>query len=96
MPQMLGSTDVWVLPIYRYLPKQPIKHWPQWRHWQNAVVCLTHADNLHKKAQRTKSRQLSCSNASRYVFINKQTRWTMIMEHTSAIAAKTKASSQVN
>jgi len=72
MPQMLGSTDVWVLPIYRYLPKRPIKHWPQWRHWQNAVVCLTHADNLHKKAQRTKSRQLSCSNASRYVFTSRQ------------------------
>jgi len=44
------------------------------RCWQNAAIFLTHADNLCKKAQQTKSRQLSCRNASRYVFINKQTR----------------------
>jgi len=43
------------------------------RCWQN-VIFLTHADNLHRKAQWTKSRQLSCSNASRCVFINKKTR----------------------
>jgi len=41
------------------------------RCWQNAAIFLTHADNLCKKAQQTKSRQLSCSNASRCVFINK-------------------------
>jgi len=40
------------------------------------------------KAQQTNSRQLSCRNTSRCVFINKQTRW--IMKHASAIAAKTK------
>jgi len=39
------------------------------RCWQNAVIFLTHADNLRNKAQRTKSRQLSCSNASTCVFI---------------------------
>jgi len=63
------------------------------RCWQNAVIFLTHADNLRKKAQRTKSRHLSCSNANRYVFIDKQTRWTI--KHASAIAAKTKASSLI-
>jgi len=47
------------------------------RCWQNAVTFLTYADNLGKKTQQTKSRQLSCINASRCVFINKQTRWTM-------------------
>jgi len=36
---------------------------------QNAVIFLKHADNLHNKAQWSKSRQLSCSNASRYVFL---------------------------
>jgi len=60
------------------------------RCWQNVVIFLIHADNLHKKAQWTMSRQLSCSNASRCVFINMQTRSTM--EHVSAIAAETKAS----
>jgi len=47
------------------------------RCWQNTVIFLTHPDNLHKKAQWTKSRQLCCSNANKCVFINKQTRWTM-------------------
>ena len=42
------------------------------RCWQNAVISLTHPDNLRKKAQRTKWRQLSCSNASRCVFIKKR------------------------
>jgi len=56
---------------------------------QNTAIFLTYADNMHKKAQRTKSRELSCSNASRCVFINKQARWTM--KHTSAVAANTKA-----
>jgi len=60
------------------------------RCWQNGVVFCTHADNLRKKA-RIKSRRLSCSNTSRCDFTNKQTRWTM--EHASAIAAETKASS---
>jgi len=59
---------------------------------QNSVIFLTHSDNLCKKAQWSKSRQLSCSNTSRCVFINKQKRWTM--EPTLAIAAKTKASSE--
>jgi len=63
------------------------------RCWRNAIIFLTHADNLHKKAQRSKSRQLSFSNARRCLFINKHVRWTM--EHTSAIAAKTKASSLI-
>jgi len=44
------------------------------RCWQNAVILLTHPDNLLKKAQQSKSRQLSCSNVSRCVFVNKQTR----------------------
>jgi len=58
------------------------------RCWQNAVIFLTHPDNLLKKAQQSKSRQLSFNNASRCVFMNKQTRQTK--EHSSAIAAKTK------
>jgi len=61
--------------------------------WQNAVIFLTHPDNLHKKAQQSKSRQLSYINCSRCVFINKQTRWTM--KHTSAVAPETKASSLI-
>ena len=40
------------------------------RSWQNAVICLTHLDNLRKKAQRSKSRQWS-NNTSRCGFINK-------------------------
>jgi len=60
------------------------------RCWQNAVIFLTHPDNLRKKAQRSKSRQLSYSNASRCGFINKQTRLTI--EHASVVAAETKAS----
>ena len=40
-----------------------------------------------------KSRQLSCSNTSRCIFINKQTKWTM--KHASTVAAKTKASSLI-
>jgi len=59
------------------------------RCWRNVVIFLTHADNLRKKAQRTKSRQLSYSNASRCVFINKQTRQTM--EHMSAVANRNKS-----
>jgi len=47
------------------------------RSWQNAVVFLMHPDTLHKKAQRSKSKQLSYNNASRCGFINKQTRWRM-------------------
>jgi len=61
--------------------------------WQNSVIFLMHAEGLCKKAQRTKSRQLSCSNATRSIFTNKQTRWTM--EHASAVTAKTKASSLI-
>jgi len=63
------------------------------RSWQNAVIFLTHADNLRKKAQQTKSRQLSCSNASGCVFIKKQTRW--IIGHVSAVTSETKASSLI-
>jgi len=59
--------------------------------WQNAVISLTHPDNLRKKAQRSKSRQLSYNNASRCGFINKQTRLTM--ERASAVTAETKAAS---
>jgi len=43
------------------------------RSWQNAIIFLTHPDNLRKKAQRSKSRQLSYNNTSRCGFINKQT-----------------------
>jgi len=43
------------------------------------------------KTQRTKSRQLSYNNASRYGFINKQTRLTM--EHASAVTTEAQASS---
>jgi len=59
--------------------------------WQKAVIFFTHLDNLRKKAQRSKSRQSSQSNASRCSFINKQTRLTM--QQASAIAPETKASS---
>jgi len=38
------------------------------RCWQNAVIFLKHADNLRTKVHRTKSRQLSCSNANRCIF----------------------------
>jgi len=38
------------------------------RWWQNAVIFLSHADNLRKKAQPTKSSQLSCSNSSQFFF----------------------------
>ena len=59
--------------------------------WQDAVIFLTHPDNLRKKAQRSKSRQLSYNNASRCGFMNKQTRLTM--ERASAVTTETKASS---
>ena len=85
--------DIWVSLIYQYWPKWLILLIGCSRCWQNAVIFLMHPDNLCKKAQRTKSRQLSCSNASRCVFINKQTRW--IMKHASAVEAKTKASSWI-
>jgi len=61
------------------------------RCWQNAVIFLTHPDNLRKKAQRSKSRQLSYNNAIRCGFINKQTRLTA--ERASAVTTETKASS---
>jgi len=61
------------------------------RNRQNAVTFLMHPDNLRKKAQHSKSRQLSYNNASRCGFINKQTRLTV--EHASAVTPKTKASS---
>jgi len=60
------------------------------RCWRKAVIFLTHADNLRKKAQRTKSRQLSCSNASRCVVMKKHTR--SIIENALAVAAETKTS----
>jgi len=43
------------------------------RCWQNAIIFLMHPDNLLKKAQQSKSKQLSCNNVSRCVFINEQT-----------------------
>ena len=63
------------------------------RCWQNAVIFLTHPDNLRKKAQRSKSRQLSYNNASRCGFINKQTRLTM--EYASAVAAETSTTGKI-
>jgi len=81
----LGFTDILVL--------AKMADFISLRCWQNAVTFHTHPDNLHKKAQQTKSRELSCSNASRCIFINKQTRWTM--KHASAVVAKTKASSLI-
>jgi len=60
------------------------------RSCQNAVIFLTYPDNLRKKAQWSKSRQLSYNNAIGCGFINKQTRLTM--EHASAVTTKTKAS----
>ena len=63
------------------------------RCWQSAVIFLTDPSNLRKKAQWNKSRQLPCSNASRYIFINKQTRSTI--KHMSAVEAKTKVSSVI-
>ena len=53
--------------------------------WQNVP------DYLRMKAQHSKTRQLSCSNANRCIFINKWTRSTM--KHASAVAAETNASS---
>jgi len=38
---------------------------------QNPIIFLMHPVNLHKKAQQSKSRQLSYSNASRCVFMHK-------------------------
>ena len=58
------------------------------RWWHSAVIFLTPADNLRKKAQWTKSRRLSCSN-TRCIYINKQTM------HTSAVASETKVSSLI-
>ena len=63
------------------------------RCWQNAVIFLMHPENLHKKAHQSKSRQLSCSNASRCIFVNRQTRWNI--KHASAITAETKALSSI-
>jgi len=63
------------------------------RGWQNAVIFLMYADTFRKEAQWTKSRQLSCSSASRCVFISKQTRWTL--KHALAVAAETKALSVI-
>ena len=60
------------------------------RCWQNAVIFLTHPNNLRKKHNEA-SQHLSYSNTSRCGFINKQTRLTM--KHAWAIAAETKASS---
>jgi len=34
------------------------------RCWQNTVIVLTHPDNLLKKAEQSKLRQLSCSNVA--------------------------------
>jgi len=56
------------------------------RCWQKAVIFLTHPDNLHKKAQWTKSRQLFCSNDSSCIFIYKHRRW--IIKHTLASQTK--------
>jgi len=52
---------------------------------QYAVIFLTQPDNLHKKSQQSKSKQLSCSNTSRRAITNKHIRGTM--EHMSAVAA---------
>ena len=60
--------DIWVLPIYWYQPKRTKCY---------CTVFLIHTDNLCKKAQWNKWRQLPCNNANRCVFINKHTRWTM-------------------
>jgi len=38
------------------------------RYWQNSVIFLTHLDNLRKKAQQNKSRQLPCNNGYSEVF----------------------------
>jgi len=46
-----------------------------------------------RKHNKSKSRQLSCSNAYRCVFIHKVARWAM--EHASAVIAETKASSLI-
>jgi len=60
---------------------------------QNAVMFLTYADNLRTNQPNQGSYLASCSNASRCIFINKQTRWTV--EHMSAFAAAAKASSLI-
>jgi len=63
------------------------------RSWQNAVIFLTHPDNMRKKAQRYKSRQLSYDNARRCGFINKQTRLTVRRPSQPKQKHHTKASS---
>ena len=57
---------------------------------QNEIGISRSSENLRRKS---KSRQLSYNNASRCIFINKQTRWTM--EHVSAVTAETKASLRI-
>jgi len=60
----LGFTDILVLAKVGEIGLASV-------HVDKTVILLTPSDDLCKKAQRTKSRQLSCSNTSRYVFINK-------------------------
>jgi len=58
------------------------------RCWENSVIFPTHPDNLHKKAQQIKSTQLPYSNASRCIFINKQTKWTWSTRQPSQLKQK--------
>jgi len=60
--QYFGLADIWLLPMYQYWPKRPIKVGLSIC-WQNTVLFLMHPDNLRKEAQWTKSWQLSCINA---------------------------------
>jgi len=80
----LGFTDISVSPVLADIIGLN-------RSWQNTAIFLTHPDNLRKKVQRSKSKQLSYNNASRCGFINKQTRSTM--ERASAVTTETNASS---
>jgi len=45
-PGQIYQADIWVSSIYQYWPKCIGLS----RCWQNAVMFLTHPDNLHKKA----------------------------------------------
>ena len=61
--------DISVSPIYRYRPKRPI--WPASVGVDNALLYSSRIQTTCARKQRTKPRQLSYSNVSRCVFINK-------------------------
>jgi len=81
------STNIWVLPIYRYRPKWPIlSAFVVFDKMLLYPSCIqTTCARKHNEARQ----QLSYNNASKCVFINKQTRLTM--KHASAVVVETQA-----